>query len=68
MVSYQKSTDNLSLQLSAFSRYGQIDFSPDPIGDLVFQGVSGRAQQLCHQWHAIRQLADPQRSTYRARD
>ncbi len=40
VVSYQKTTGEASLQLSAFSRYGQITFSPDPTRDLIFQGVS----------------------------
>jgi outer membrane receptor protein involved in Fe transport len=40
VVSYQKSTDTLSFQVSAFSRYGQITFDPDETRDLIFQGVS----------------------------
>jgi outer membrane receptor protein involved in Fe transport len=40
VISYQKSDGPLSLQGSIFSRYGQIHFEPDPIGDLVFQGVA----------------------------
>lgn len=40
VVSYQKTADKLSLQLSGFSRYGLIDFSPDSTGDLIFNGVA----------------------------
>ena len=40
VVSYQQSIDNLSLQLSGFTSYGQIDFKPDNVGDLIFQGVA----------------------------
>jgi outer membrane receptor protein involved in Fe transport len=42
VVSYQKTIDQLSFQLSGFTRYGQIRFVPDPVGDLLFQGVSSR--------------------------
>jgi outer membrane receptor protein involved in Fe transport len=40
VVSYQKSTDEGSFQVSAFSQYAQIHYTPDPIGDLVFLGVA----------------------------
>lgn len=42
VASYQKSTQNLSLQVSAFTRYTDLDFSPDPVQDLLFGGVAGR--------------------------
>lgn len=41
VMSYQKSTDQYSVLASAFYRYGQIHFTPDPIGDLIMQGVAG---------------------------
>jgi len=41
VIAYQKTLDKLSFQFAAFSRYGQIHFSPDPIDDLLFQGVAG---------------------------
>ena len=41
VIAYQKSADKLSFQVAAFTRYGQIHFSPDPIGDLQFLGVAG---------------------------
>jgi outer membrane receptor protein involved in Fe transport len=41
VLSYQKTDNNLSYQLSGFSRYGQITFDPDPQRDLIFQGVAG---------------------------
>ena len=31
-------------QLAAFSRYFQSNFSPDPIGDLIYQGVASRVR------------------------
>lgn len=42
VLSYQKTVDQLSFQLSGFTHYGQIRFQPDPVGDLVFQGVAGK--------------------------
>jgi outer membrane receptor protein involved in Fe transport len=41
VLAYQKTLDNLSFQLAGFSRFGQIHFKPDPVGDLIFQGVAG---------------------------
>jgi outer membrane receptor protein involved in Fe transport len=40
VVAYQKSIDDIDLQLSYFNRYSQLHFMPDPIGDLVFNGVA----------------------------
>ncbi len=40
VVSYQKTLDQFSFQASAFERYGDIHFKPDPIGDLIFNGVA----------------------------
>src|SRR5271156_2318493 len=36
--SYQKSAGNLSAQISAFTRYTAMRFSPDPVLDLLFNG------------------------------
>jgi outer membrane receptor protein involved in Fe transport len=41
VLAYQKSAGELSFQVSAYTRYGQIHFSPDPVEDLIFQGVAG---------------------------
>src|SRR5665213_2194640 len=41
VLAYQKSGDNgIDYQLSYFNRYSQLHFLPDPIGDLVFNGVA----------------------------
>src|ERR1700692_3452453 len=40
VVAYQKSVDDIDMQVSYFNRYSQLHFYPDPIGDLVFNGVS----------------------------
>jgi outer membrane receptor protein involved in Fe transport len=41
VLSYQHTAGDISFQASAYSRYGQIHFTPDPVGDLIFQGVAG---------------------------
>jgi outer membrane receptor protein involved in Fe transport len=40
VVAYQKSIEDIDLQLSYFNRYNQLHFRPDPIGDLVINGVA----------------------------
>jgi outer membrane receptor protein involved in Fe transport len=40
VVAYQKSAEDIDYQISYFNRYSQLHFFPDPIGDLVFNGVS----------------------------
>jgi outer membrane receptor protein involved in Fe transport len=41
VVAYQKSTDKFSMQAAYFTQYGAIHFTPDPVNDLIFQGVAG---------------------------
>jgi outer membrane receptor protein involved in Fe transport len=40
VVAYQKSVEDIDLQLSYFNRYSQLHFMPDPTGDLIFNGVA----------------------------
>ncbi len=40
VVAWQRSVENVDVQLSYFSRYNSIHFTPDPIGDLLLNGVS----------------------------
>jgi outer membrane receptor protein involved in Fe transport len=40
VVAYQKSSEGIDYQIAYFNRYSQLHFYPDPIGDLVFNGVS----------------------------
>jgi outer membrane receptor protein involved in Fe transport len=40
VVAYQKSAEDIDYQISYFNRYSQLHFFPDPVGDLVFNGVS----------------------------
>ncbi len=39
-VSYQKSSDEGSIQASAYTSYSQIHYTPDPVGDLIFLGAA----------------------------
>jgi outer membrane receptor protein involved in Fe transport len=40
VVAYQTSAEDLDFQLSYFNRTSLLHFTPDPIGDLVFNGVA----------------------------
>jgi len=40
VLSYLKAEKELSYQVSLFTRYSQIDFHPDPLADLLFNGIS----------------------------
>ena len=40
VVAYQKSAEDIDYQISYFNRYSLLHFYPDPIGDLVFNGVA----------------------------
>jgi outer membrane receptor protein involved in Fe transport len=42
ILAYQKSFENVNLQLALFSRYSSTLFTPDNTGDLIFNGVAGR--------------------------
>ena len=44
IVALQISGDRFDFQLAPFTRYSQTKFTPDPIGDLVFNGFSDRSQ------------------------
>ena len=40
VAAYQQRIGDVDYQISAYSRYSSLDFVPDPIGDLVFNGVA----------------------------
>jgi outer membrane receptor protein involved in Fe transport len=44
IVALQISGDKLDYQIAPFTRYSETKFSPDPVGDLVFNGLSDRSQ------------------------
>ncbi|SHN07151.1 Outer membrane receptor proteins, mostly Fe transport [Duganella sacchari] len=39
-LSLQKSVGALNYQVSAFNQYSELHYTPDPVGDLVYNGVS----------------------------
>ena len=43
VVSLQRSMGDLNFQLSAFHQYSELHYTPDPVGDLVFNGVASEA-------------------------
>ncbi len=45
MVALQKKVDNVDWQLAYFSRYSDLHFTPDEIGDLAFNGVASNVQR-----------------------
>jgi len=45
ILSYQKTFDKLDLQISAFSRYSGVLFTPDETGDLLFNGVASHVDR-----------------------
>ncbi|OYO31475.1 TonB-dependent receptor [Janthinobacterium sp. PC23-8] len=61
VLSLQKSLGDLNYQVSAFHQYSQLHFTPDPIGDLIYNGVasdsrransaSGTQFDISYKWH-----------------
>ena len=45
VVAYQKSSGELNYQLSAFGRDSSVHFTPDPVGDLYFNGVASDVER-----------------------
>lgn len=43
VLALQKEIGKFSLQSSVFSRYSSLRYSPDPVGDLVYNGIAQRA-------------------------
>lgn len=45
ILSLQKQLGAVDFQISAFSRYSSLYYSPDPLGDLLFNGIAQRASR-----------------------
>src|SRR6266849_1113556 len=43
VASYLKTSADFDVQVSAFSRYSSVAYAPDPVGDLVFNGIAQNA-------------------------
>ncbi len=44
IVALQVSGDKLDYQIAPFTRYSETKFTPDPVGDLIFNGFADRSQ------------------------
>jgi outer membrane receptor protein involved in Fe transport len=45
VLSYQKSMGDLNYQVSGFHQYSELHYTPDPVGDLVYTGVSSDSRR-----------------------
>ena len=45
VLSYLKTAGDLSLQASTFARYSTMSFRPDPVADLLFNGIAQRVDR-----------------------
>jgi outer membrane receptor protein involved in Fe transport len=45
ILSLQKDFDTVNMQVSAFTRYSSLYYSPDPLGDLLFDGIAQSASR-----------------------
>ena len=45
IIAYQKSAGDLNLQVSTFVRNSDVHFTPDPVGDLYYNGVASDVQR-----------------------
>lgn len=45
ILSLQKQTESVDVQTSAFTRYDSLRYSPDPLGDLLFNGQAQAAKR-----------------------
>ncbi len=46
VVAYQKSVNDFNLQVAAYGRYSGVHFTPDPVGDLFFNGVASDVNRM----------------------
>lgn len=44
-LSYLHTTDRLTVQATVFSRYSTLTFTPDPLGDLLYNGIAQNAEK-----------------------
>ena len=45
ILSLQKHYDTVDLQISGYTRYSSLNYTPDPIGDLLFTGIAQTADR-----------------------
>ena len=67
VLALQRSVNGFDGQLSYFTRYNNLHFMPDPVGDLLFNGIaSDISRQVLHQRHPGRRLLRDQRGAHAA--
>ena len=67
VAAWQRSINGADVQLSYFNRYSRVHFIPDPIGDIIFNGVGrGLSLRSC-QWRNRRHRLSAQRGAHAAR-
>ena len=45
IISLQKHVNDIDMQISAYTRYSSLSFSPDWLGDLLFNGIAQQANR-----------------------
>jgi outer membrane receptor protein involved in Fe transport len=45
VVAFQQTIGNIDYQIAAFSRYSSLNYYPDPIGDLIYNGVASNVSR-----------------------
>jgi hypothetical protein len=48
VATYQKAAGDLNFQISAYGRYSSVHFTPDPVGDLYFNGVASDVKRMLY--------------------
>ena len=65
VLALQRSINGFDGQISYFTRYDQLHYSPDPLGDLLINYVASNVvRQILHQRHPGRRLVCDQPSAY----
>jgi len=50
VITYQKTAGDLNYQVSALARASSVHFTPDPAGDLYFNGVASDVERRLNSW------------------
>ena len=65
VLALQRSVNGFDGQLSYFTRYNKLHFTPDPIGDLLFNGIASNiSAPILYQRHPGRRLVSDQSGAY----
>ncbi len=67
IAAYQKSAGDVDLQLAGFGRFSGVHFTPDPTGDLFFNGVSSDVNRRLFSTGVQGDMSDQLNSTHTLR-